>query len=90
MPSGIPQVAEDASGFSRAAHRFDDLRRGWEAVPFQNSDAQSFSAITGKPFPFKSRCFEVFSQAVKSDGLRAQQAFRPIFHIWDFIARAAS
>jgi hypothetical protein len=29
-------------GFSRAAHRFRDLRHGWKAVPFQNSDAQIF------------------------------------------------
>jgi len=33
-------------GFSRAARPLGDLRHGWEAVPFQNSDARGFSATT--------------------------------------------
>jgi hypothetical protein len=30
------------SGFSRAAYRSENLRHGWKAAPFQNSDAQIF------------------------------------------------
>jgi len=30
-------------GFSRAAHRFQSFTHGWEAVPFEDFDAQSFS-----------------------------------------------
>jgi len=38
--------ASKGRGLSCAARPFGDLRHGWEAVPFQNSDAQNFSATT--------------------------------------------
>jgi len=33
---------EGARPSSRALHRFQDLRLGWEAVPLQNPDARAF------------------------------------------------
>jgi hypothetical protein len=49
-------------GFSRALYIvFKVLRHGWEAVPFQNSDAQSFSASC------KSRaCLQILGMPVRS------------------------